>query len=98
MIGGVTHRMIPHLSGVPHYHVNRPLIVVYCLLHLLKNKSFHASFIHKNFSGQFLSTYFPFWEILIFNLFAIWHKRGSLSLYYGDGYKITISKGKCITK
>ena len=25
MIGGVTRRMLPHLSGVPHLHVNRPL-------------------------------------------------------------------------
>ena len=35
-----------------------PLIVVYCLLLLLKNKQFHASFIRKNCSGQFMSTYF----------------------------------------
>ena len=26
MIGGVTGRMLPHLSGVPHLHVNRPLL------------------------------------------------------------------------
>ena len=26
MIGGVTRRMLPHLSGVPHLHVNKPLI------------------------------------------------------------------------
>ena len=25
MIGGVTRRMLPHLSGVPHLHVNRLL-------------------------------------------------------------------------
>ena len=25
MIGGVTRQMLPHLSGVPHLHVNRPL-------------------------------------------------------------------------
>ena len=25
MIGGVTRRTLPHLSGVPHLHVNRPL-------------------------------------------------------------------------
>ena len=35
MIGGVTHRMLPHLSGVPHLHlhVNRPLnsLVNYCI-------------------------------------------------------------------
>ena len=42
------------------------LIVVYCLLLLLKNKYFHASFIHKNCSGQFLFSYFLFWEILNF--------------------------------
>ena len=27
MIGGVTRRMLPHLSGVPHLHVNRPLVL-----------------------------------------------------------------------
>ena len=26
MIGGVTRHLLPHLSGVPHLHVNRPLI------------------------------------------------------------------------
>ena len=26
MIGGVTHHMLPHLSGVPHLHVNMPLV------------------------------------------------------------------------
>ena len=32
MIGGVTHRILPHLPGVPHLHVNRPLnsLVKYC--------------------------------------------------------------------
>ena len=25
MTGGVTRHMLPHLSGVPHLHVNRPL-------------------------------------------------------------------------
>ena len=25
MIGGLTRRVLPHLSGVPHLHVNRPL-------------------------------------------------------------------------
>ena len=25
MINGVTRHMLPHLSGVPHLHVNRPL-------------------------------------------------------------------------
>ena len=25
MIGGVTRHTLPHLSGVPHLHVNRPL-------------------------------------------------------------------------
>ena len=37
-----------------------PLIVVYCLLRLLKTILFHASFIHKNCSEQFLSSYFLF--------------------------------------
>ena len=27
MIGGVTRQMLPHLSGVPHLHVNRPLVL-----------------------------------------------------------------------
>ena len=33
MIGGVTHRILPHLSGVLHLHVNRPLnsVVNYCI-------------------------------------------------------------------
>ena len=33
MIGGVTHRILPHLSGVPYLHVNRPLnsVVNYCI-------------------------------------------------------------------
>ena len=26
MIGGVTRCILPHLSGVPHLHVNRPLV------------------------------------------------------------------------
>ena len=43
------------------------LLVVNCLLLLLKNKYFHASFIHKNYSGQFLFSYFLFWEILNLN-------------------------------
>ena len=52
------------------------LIVVYCLLLLLKNKQFHASFTHKNCSEQFLSAYFLFWEILYLNLtFAVCRKR-----------------------
>ena len=27
MLGGVTWHMLPHLPGVPHLHVNRPLNV-----------------------------------------------------------------------
>ena len=27
MIGGVTRQMLPHLSEVPHLHVNRPLVL-----------------------------------------------------------------------
>ena len=26
MLGGVTRHMLPHLPGVPHLHVNRPLM------------------------------------------------------------------------
>ena len=37
-----------------------PLVFVYCLLLLYKNKQFYASFIHKNRSGLFLSAYFLF--------------------------------------
>ena len=37
---------------VPRDQVS-PLIVIYCLLYLLKNKSFHASFIHKNCAREF---------------------------------------------
>ena len=56
---------------VPRDQVS-PLIVVYCLLPLLKNKSFQAGFIPKNCSGQFLSAYFLFREILNLNLtFAV---------------------------
>ena len=29
MIGGVTRHMLPHLSGVPHLHVNGPLVVCF---------------------------------------------------------------------
>ena len=54
-----------------------PLIVVKCLLLLLK-KWVHASFIHKNCSGQLLSAYFLFWEILYLNLtFPVCLKRDS---------------------
>ena len=42
---------------VPRDQVS-PLIVLYCLLLLLKNKSFHVSFSHENCSGEFLSAYF----------------------------------------
>ena len=49
-----------------------PLIVVYCLFRLLKTILFQASFIHKNCSEQFLSSYFLFWAILNLNLpFAV---------------------------
>ena len=26
MLGGVSNHMLPHLPGVPHLHVNRPLV------------------------------------------------------------------------
>ena len=55
-----------------------PLVFVYGLLLLLKNKYFHARFIVKNCSGQLLSPYFLFWEILNLNVtFAICRKRNS---------------------
>ena len=28
MIAGMTHRMLPHLSGVPHLHVNGPWTLI----------------------------------------------------------------------
>ena len=28
MVGVVTRRMLPHLSGVPHLYVNRPLVTL----------------------------------------------------------------------
>ena len=31
MIGEVTRQMLPHLSGVPHLHVNRPKSLVDCV-------------------------------------------------------------------
>ena len=37
-----------------------PLIVVFCILLLLKNKQFYASVISKNCSGQFFSACFLF--------------------------------------
>ena len=54
-----------------------PLIVVNCLLLQLKNKQFHTSFINKNYcSGQFLSAYFLFLEILNLNLtLNVWCKH-----------------------
>ena len=50
------------------YHVSK--FSVYSLSLPLKNKyTFHNHFIHNNYcSGQFLSDYFPFWEILNLNL------------------------------
>ena len=32
MLGGVKRHMLPHLPGVPHPHVNRPL-VIYIIKH-----------------------------------------------------------------
>ena len=62
---------------VPRDHVF-PWIVAYCLLLLHKNKYFHARFIQRNCSGQFLWAYFLFWEILNFNLtFVVCRKRDS---------------------
>ena len=56
-----------------------PLIVLNYLLLQLKNKLFHASFIHKNCSGKFYSLlFYLFWEILNLTLsFAVWRKRES---------------------
>ena len=38
MIGGVTRHMLPHLSGVPHLHVNRPLRIRNLLCKLSTDK------------------------------------------------------------
>ena len=55
-----------------------PLIFVCCLLLLHKNKYFHASFIHENYSELLLSAYFLFWETVNLNLtFAVCCKRDS---------------------
>ena len=63
------------------YHFWIPLIVITFLLLQLKNKYFHASFIHKNSSGQFSSAYFLFWEILNLNLtFAILSQMANINL------------------
>ena len=40
MIGGVTRRMLPHLSGVPHLYVNGPLKWDFALLQTL-SRLFH---------------------------------------------------------
>ena len=29
MLGGVSRHMLPHLPGIPHLHVNRPLIPIH---------------------------------------------------------------------
>ena len=45
---------------------------------MIQNKYFHASFIHKNCSGQFLFSYFLFWDILNLNpTLAVCRKRES---------------------
>ena len=44
MIGGVTRHVLPHLSGVPHLHVNRPQGYIYTLLDPLLCR-------HENLSG-----------------------------------------------
>ena len=55
-----------------------PLFSVYSLLFLHKNKLFYGSFNNRNRSGQFLSAYFLFWEILNLSLtFAVCGKRES---------------------
>jgi len=51
-----------------------PWIVPYRLLLLHKNKQFHASFIQKNYSGQFLFAYF------LFDKFSTWIWRFPLAL------------------
>ena len=38
MLGGVTRHMLPHLPGIPHLHVNRPLGIIY------RRESFAAHF------------------------------------------------------
>ena len=56
MTGGVTRHILPHLYGVPHLHVNRPLRVwvstVMSLLHL-RTKLLHCS-VSRQFSGQLI--------------------------------------------
>ena len=51
MIGGVTHHMLPHLSGVSHLHVNRALE---CYLRLPKTAGHSRAF----YSGSWNICYF----------------------------------------
>ena len=41
MIGGVTSHMLPHLSGVPHLPVNRPLVLRVTNINFLLTISVH---------------------------------------------------------
>ena len=56
MTGGVSRHILPHLSGVPHLHVNRSLrgrvSTVMSLLHL-RTKLLHCS-VSRQFSGQLI--------------------------------------------
>ena len=56
MTGGVRRHILPHLSGVPHLHVNRSLRVwvstIMSLLHL-RTKLLHCS-VSRQFSGQLI--------------------------------------------
>ena len=45
MIGGVTHYMLPHTSGIPHLHVNRPLDST--TKPLLVSQVFDQRFLHR---------------------------------------------------
>ena len=44
MIDGVTRHMLPHLSGVPHLHVNRPLVL---LVELIDNKEHAQLYVNR---------------------------------------------------
>jgi len=48
MIGGVTRRMLPHLSGVPHLHVNRPLSTCYVVSFSLIIDGFSTYYVKCN--------------------------------------------------
>ena len=57
MIGGVTHHILPHLPGVPHLHVNRPLRIEigrHCVPNINSQKRWNMStlFIYNDIENE----------------------------------------------